>query len=237
MLVSDNALLIDVSTNLCSVLLKRKTNAIGRFSSGRGIHSEDLFTHIQSVLTEADISAQDVSEIFLTAGPGSYTGLRIGASAVKGFVFGREKTVSVYHIHTLPVFAIKAESADSTIHGVMNARRKHLFYQPFTFDKNGVLRSEYERAENLPITEVEKLIQAGDSIVGTGIERLDDAILSVVSLDPIEELNSGALMLKLVENQMKIYQNRSESPFIEKVEPETFEPYYYSPGHSQVQRT
>jgi tRNA threonylcarbamoyl adenosine modification protein YeaZ len=235
--VSVNSLFIDVSTNLCSVLLQKGTERVERLSSGRGIHSEDLFAHIQSVLAEAEISAGDISSIYLTAGPGSYTGLRIGASAVKGFVFGRKKTVSVYQMHTLPVFAIKAELATSTIHGVMNARRKHLFYQEFNIDEEGVLRSNADQAENLLITDVEKVVQPGDIVVGTGIERLDETVRSVLTLDPIEELNTAVLMLSLLENQLKAFQNPEESPFIEKVEPETFEPYYYSPGHAQVQHS
>jgi hypothetical protein len=140
-------------------------------------------------------------------------------------------------MHTLPVFAMKAELATSTIHGVMNARRKHLFYQEFNIDEEGVLRSNADQAENLLITDVEKVVQPGDIVVGTGIERLDETVRSVLTLDPIEELNTAVLMLSLLENQLKAFQNPEESPFIEKVEPETFEPYYYSPGHAQVQHS
>lgn len=237
--MQQNKLFIDVSTNLCSVMLQKKEVLIERNSSGRGIHSEDLFRHIQSVCDEAEITVSTIESVFLTAGPGSYTGLRIGASAVKGLVFGREKTVKVYQMHTLPVFAMKtAENYQhGKIHAVMNARRKHLFHQSFTFNSSGVLVSDQEKAEILRITEVEEMVAADDIMTGTGLERLDETIRSITTLDPIEEDSTAALMKKLLENQLNIFEIAEESPFIEKVEPETFEPYYYSPGHTQVQRT
>lgn len=52
--------------------------------------SESLHTFVQWALEGADITLRDLDAVSLGMGPGSYTGLRIGASAAKGFCFGLE---------------------------------------------------------------------------------------------------------------------------------------------------
>ncbi|MBA5247087.1 tRNA (adenosine(37)-N6)-threonylcarbamoyltransferase complex dimerization subunit type 1 TsaB [Marnyiella aurantia] len=52
--------------------------------------SESLHTFVQWALEGANLSLKDLDAISLGMGPGSYTGLRIGASAAKGFCFGLE---------------------------------------------------------------------------------------------------------------------------------------------------
>jgi len=51
-------------------------------------HSEKIFSSINYVLNTADINIDEVGEIAVSTGPGSFTGLRIGMSAAKGLVLG-----------------------------------------------------------------------------------------------------------------------------------------------------
>ena len=56
-------------------------------------HGEQLHVLIQNMLKEANIQLSDFDAFAFSAGPGSYTGLRIGASAIKGFAFALDKPV------------------------------------------------------------------------------------------------------------------------------------------------
>ena len=53
---------------------------VERRSDVRGVHSEALFRYIEELLAAASLRIQDIDAIAISAGPGSYTGLRIGAS-------------------------------------------------------------------------------------------------------------------------------------------------------------
>ena len=90
-----NFLVIDTSSTLglCAVVENDVSKATqDRFSvisekyiNAESSHSEHLFINIQKALSEARITFSQIDTVVYTAGPGSFTGLRIGYSAVKGF--------------------------------------------------------------------------------------------------------------------------------------------------------
>ena len=82
-------LAIDASTPVCDIALlhEESEKEFVLWEEGRGIHSDRLFEGIQELTKLAGISVQDVDEWITTGGPGSYTGLRIAASALKGIIY------------------------------------------------------------------------------------------------------------------------------------------------------
>ncbi len=82
-------LCLETSTKNCSVCLSRegKVISITEQSSDQYLHSEKLHLFIREVLERARSSTADLSAVALSKGPGSYTGLRIGASAAKGLCY------------------------------------------------------------------------------------------------------------------------------------------------------
>src|SRR5690606_14405031 len=54
----------------------------------KNIHAEQIFNSIDFVLKSAGIKPDELSAVAVSSGPGSFTGLRIGMSAAKGFAFG-----------------------------------------------------------------------------------------------------------------------------------------------------
>ena len=82
-------LAIETTGELCSVaLLLDEKNFIELNHLQKHIHSEKLIEMIDIVMRQAAISLKDCSCIAISMGPGSFTGLRIGMSAVKGLAFG-----------------------------------------------------------------------------------------------------------------------------------------------------
>ena len=88
-------LVIDTSSTLGLCAIAEKDNVEGKnggfsvisekYINAESSHSEHLFINIQKVLSEAKIDFSQIDTVVYTAGPGSFTGLRIAYSAVKGF--------------------------------------------------------------------------------------------------------------------------------------------------------
>jgi tRNA threonylcarbamoyladenosine biosynthesis protein TsaB len=85
-------LCIETSTKNCSVALSRdgETLAVKEESSDQYIHSEKLHVFIESIMQQHGLGFSALDAIAVGMGPGSYTGLRIGVSAAKGFAYTLE---------------------------------------------------------------------------------------------------------------------------------------------------
>ena len=82
-------LLIDTATALCSVALSHKGSVLQyREAEGRNVHAAMAAVLVDQVLKAQGIRAQDLDAVCVSAGPGSYTGLRVGVSTAKGLCFG-----------------------------------------------------------------------------------------------------------------------------------------------------
>lgn len=80
---------IETSTRNCSVAVAEggKVLALIEESSDQYVHSEKLHLFIERCISEAGKQLSDLEAVAVGKGPGSYTGLRIGVSAAKGFCF------------------------------------------------------------------------------------------------------------------------------------------------------
>jgi len=81
-------LIIDTSSEkgLCAIADQQKTVVFKKYINAKSSHSEHLFVSIQKALSDMKIDFSEIAKVIYTAGPGSFTGLRIAYSAVKGFV-------------------------------------------------------------------------------------------------------------------------------------------------------
>jgi tRNA threonylcarbamoyladenosine biosynthesis protein TsaB len=97
-------LLLETSTKICSAALWQK-DGIKReiYSDEPKGHAANLAPMVDALLKETGIALNDCSAIAVTQGPGSYTGLRVGASTAKGLCFGAGKPL--ISIPTLDILA------------------------------------------------------------------------------------------------------------------------------------
>lgn len=100
-------------------------------------HSQTLLPMIDEVckMTECDIDSVDL--IAVSAGPGSFTGLRIGAATGKGIALALNKKMAA--VPTLKAMAYNVYGTDDIICPVMDARRQHLYTALYKFDERGKL--------------------------------------------------------------------------------------------------
>ena len=122
---------LETATKVCSVALSLNGKLISYKESNddQFIHGEALSTYIIDVLSEATIELSQVVAVSISSGPGSYTGLRIGASTAKGLCFGLSiPLIAIPSLYSLIVLA-KQKHPKSTIYALFDARRMEVFSQ------------------------------------------------------------------------------------------------------------
>lgn len=218
---SGKILAIETSTQICSVCYQDENGVIQEKRTERkGSHSELLFIFIREMMQEYNFGIRDLDAVLVSTGPGSYTGLRIAASAVKGLLFGYD--IPVYAGNTLAGFAQMANAGK--VHAVINARRKHLYHQ--LFRKNGALESISE-SKILELKEIEAQLESGDQIIGTGIDRLNEDLA-----DNLNILTPASISAK---GLIELFHSGSKDEFFSKTTPEDLESNYLT--SSQVNNT
>ncbi len=88
-------------------------------------YSTRLFRHLEFLLGELKLSTADMDLFAVAAGPGSFTGLRVGLTAVKGWSEIHGKPIA--SVGALEAIAAQVQSPNSTIVAVEDARRGHLY--------------------------------------------------------------------------------------------------------------
>lgn len=120
-------LLIDSSTNYLylAIINNEQVNSFVRF--GKNDHSETLVDYLNKFLQQHQISVQDIKEVYVGRGPGSYTGLRIAGTV--GKVLSHINNKKLYSFSSLDlILATKLETKGSYISRI-DAKKNHSYYK------------------------------------------------------------------------------------------------------------
>ena len=127
-------LCIETSTTCCSAAICIDGNSVATRENLSGAnHASELPVFIEQLLAEAEVNQWTIDAVALSQGPGSYTGLRIGASLAKGLCYGLD--VPLIPVDTLQVLcaAVKAElGADALLCPMLDARRMEVYTAMYT---------------------------------------------------------------------------------------------------------
>lgn len=211
---------IETSTDICSVVFQNKQGELfeERYQ-GRTVHSEKLFLSIDALMKAHSFGLSDLDGVVVSNGPGSYTGLRIAASGIKGLLF--EEPCKLYTTNTLAGFAVLAldKNPDAvSIHSIMDARRTHVYHQQFD-----VLDGKLTPHEDLSVKdlqEVNNLLRGDDVVTGTGIERLDQKVIEQNTI--LKDVSISAY------GPILLYNHYKETNLIQEVSVQQFEPNYHT---------
>ena len=153
-------LAFETSAKAASVALFENTTLLGESYQNTGLtHSQTLLVMAQDLLSQCGKSPAEVTDVAVANGPGSFTGVRIGAAAAKGFAWGKE--LPCWGVSTLEAMALNLGAYRGYVCPVMDARRSQV-YNALFYAENGQLRRVTEdRAIALAdlATELEQLAE------------------------------------------------------------------------------
>lgn len=96
-------------------------------------HSQMLLPLIDETLKKAGVALAEIDAFAVTNGPGSFTGLRIGGSLVKGMALGRP----CFAVPTLMALAFNEEKSGRTAVALLDARRSQVYLGAYAFENGG----------------------------------------------------------------------------------------------------
>ena len=128
---------IETATKQCSVALSEgdKLLACEELAEEQYSHAEKLHDFVRQVIERSGLAFSDLDAIAVSKGPGSYTGLRIGVSAAKGFCYALKIPLIAHG--TLEILAQQISPTNGLIIPMIDARRMEVFCA--TFSHEGVL--------------------------------------------------------------------------------------------------
>ena len=110
-------------------------------------HSRTLMPIVEAMLKNTGLTVQDCDAVAVAAGPGSFTGIRIGVSAAKGLAFAADKPCAA--VSTLEAMARNVAHMDALVVCAMDARRSQIYNALFTSEHGRLTRRTPDRAIGL----------------------------------------------------------------------------------------
>ena len=231
-------LALETATSICSTALWGPDGCIAEASLHEPRkHAEMLAPMICELSSAAGVALMDVDTIAVSAGPGSYTGLRIGVSTAKGLAMATgARLVAVPSLEALAVSALPQARAEEYIAAAFPSRREDVYMAVFRVDDSGTYRGrgaasftrEFDDAAMSAAAAAELMTELGAIdeqrvwLVGEGAGRIeqhlsDETIAYAYRLSPSTHHPTGAMVARLG------WQRRKSGAFEDVF---SFEPFY-----------
>lgn len=127
-------LAIDTSSNVATIALVEEGNMLAQYSvNHKKTHSQTIMPMIDEMLNRTEISIDSIGAIAVSAGPGSFTGLRIGSATAKGLALIRD--IPIIEIPTMEGMAYNLFGYKGYICPIMDARRNQVYSGIYHFEE------------------------------------------------------------------------------------------------------
>lgn len=157
---------VDSSALTASVALCEDERVLAEYTITNGnTHSETLLPMVESIFNFFGIGAEDIDIFAVSSGPGSFTGVRIGAATVKGLAFASGK--ACVGVSTLEALVFNLKHCKGLICPVMNARRSQVYTAIFRSDGSALTRLMPDSA--IAISELDSILaEYGEEVMLCG---------------------------------------------------------------------
>jgi len=194
-------LAFETSAKAASVALTENGKLLGESYQNTGLtHSQTLMVMAEDLLKQCGKTVADITAVAVAEGPGSFTGVRIGVAAAKGFAWGKE--LPCFGISTLEAMAVSLGAYEGHICACMDARRNQVYNALFLADSGKLERVTDDRAIALADLKAElEHIDGPIFLVGDGanltFKTLSGAIPNLI-LPPEHRLHQRAVGVALL---------------------------------------
>ena len=193
-------LAFETSAKAASMALTENGKLLGESYQNTGLtHSQTLMVMAEDLLKQCGKQVRDITALAVAEGPGSFTGVRIGVAAAKGFAWGRQ--LPCYGISTLEAMAISLGAYDGYVCPCMDARRSQVYNALFRVDRGVLQRISEDRAIALAdLKEELKNLENPVFLVGDGANLCYNTLSSEIAglvLPPEHRLHQRAVGVAL----------------------------------------
>jgi tRNA threonylcarbamoyladenosine biosynthesis protein TsaB len=161
-------LAFETSAKAAGVALHDGTKLLAESYQNTGLtHSQTLMVMAEDLLKQCGLTVSNVTHVAVAAGPGSFTGVRIGVAAAKGFAWGGE--LPCYGVSTLEAMAKNLGVYDGIVCACMDARRNQVYNALFSAQQGVLQRMTEDRA--IALADLKEELKALDKpiyLVGDG---------------------------------------------------------------------
>lgn len=138
-------LAFETSAKAASVALLEDGRLLGESYQNTGLtHSQTLLVMAEDLLKQCGKAVGDITAVAVAEGPGSFTGVRIGVAAAKGFAWGGE--LPCYGVSTLEAMAESLGIYQGYVCPCMDARRSQVYNSLFYVNQGNIQRLRKDRA-------------------------------------------------------------------------------------------
>ena len=210
---------IDTSGDICSVSISSKNSFFLHYSINVKRYHDKLLAEItRRAMNDLEIDISSIDAIAISSGPGSFTGLRIGASFAKALCI--DESPKLIAVPTLFAYSVAAEEVSNLlgikkIHSLITANSGIVYHQ--LFDNNS---NELSKPEMLKIDDIIENIKTNkdnyraDFFVGNAVNSMSNInVLQYSELNSMDALKTSAAGWRLY----------NQALFVDSL---TFEPQY-----------
>lgn len=141
-------LALDSSGMVASVAIVEEENVLAEYTLNyKKTHSQTLLPMLDEIANQIDLDLDTIDAIAVAAGPGSFTGLRIGSATAKGLGLALDKPI--IPVPTVDGLAYNLYGIESLICPLMDARRNQVYTGLYTFEGDKMINIMSQNAVSI----------------------------------------------------------------------------------------